>query len=190
MDFARTLFKTVILFVVLSQSVWAVEVAEAETQPSLEAMLWVQQAEPQADAVVYDRTLATIYDQFSFAPIWRDYRAKDELETQINIISLAGISQDFEWRALLLRDLRNSGDWRAYDVFATDSLLALMSYIDQIPEHGKSWYFGTDITEQLLSLLKGAHYPLLRQPPRMHCMTLYLVCVPTHPSTVQWQKPL
>ncbi|MBV7297043.1 L,D-transpeptidase family protein [Enterovibrio paralichthyis] len=149
MDFSRTLFKTVILFVVLSQSVWAVEVAEAETQPSLEAMLWVRQAEPQADAVVYDRTLATIYDQFSFAPIWRDYRAKDELETQINIISLAGISQDFEWRALLLRDLRNSGDWRAYDVFATDSLLALMSYIDQIPEHGKRWYFGTDITEQL-----------------------------------------
>lgn len=146
---ARTLFKTAIVCISLSFSAWATEVERVGSLPSVEAMLWVQQAEPEADVVLYKTALARIYEQQRFAPIWHDYRAKDELETQINIISLAGISQDFEWRALLLRELRARGDWRAYDVFATDSMLALISYIEHIPQQGKSWFFGTDITEAL-----------------------------------------
>nr|WP_245621557.1 L,D-transpeptidase family protein [Enterovibrio calviensis] len=120
-----------------------------QQKPSLSALTWVKQAESEVGVVSHTSELANIYEFFSFSPIWHDYRAKDELETQINIISLAGLSEDFEWRALMLRDLRSSGDWRAYDVFATDSLLALTRYIDGIPEHGKSWFFGTDITDDL-----------------------------------------
>ncbi|MGF1767146.1 L,D-transpeptidase family protein [Enterovibrio makurazakiensis] len=120
-----------------------------QQKPSLSALTWVKQAESEVGVVSHTSDLANIYEYFSFSPIWHDYRAKDELETQINIISLAGLSEDFEWRALMLRDLRSSGDWRAYDVFATDSLLALTRYIDGIPTHGKSWFFGTDITDDL-----------------------------------------
>ncbi|MDD1782836.1 L,D-transpeptidase family protein [Enterovibrio sp. ZSDZ35] len=140
----RMIFKALIFFALLPHVAMAVQAAD-ERRASEEALLWVQQAEPEVAIVTYPNDVARIYESFSFSPIWHDYRAKDELETQINIISLAGISQDFEWRAVILRELRASGDWRAYDVFATDSLLALIGYIESIPENGKSWFFGTDI---------------------------------------------
>ncbi|CZF78520.1 murein L,D-transpeptidase [Grimontia celer] len=146
---ARTLIKTLFVYIAMPLAANALETVESPDAASQEAVLWVQQAEPEPGVVTYSQDLANIYEFFSFAPIWHDYRAKDELETQINIISLAGISQDFEWRAVLLRELRANADWRAYDVFATDSLLALVGYIESVPEFGKSWYFGTDIGETL-----------------------------------------
>ncbi|USH01229.1 L,D-transpeptidase family protein [Grimontia kaedaensis] len=146
---ARTLIKTLFVCVAMPLAANALETVESPNAASQEAVLWVHQAEPEPGVVTYSQDLANIYEFFSFAPIWHDYRAKDELETQINIISLAGISQDFEWRAVLLRQLRASADWRAYDVFATDSLFALVGYIESVPEFGKSWYFGTDIGEAL-----------------------------------------
>nr|WP_232313078.1 peptidoglycan-binding protein [Enterovibrio coralii] len=146
----RTIFKALIVFALIPSAAMALQAAD-ERRASEEALLWVEQAEPEVGLITYSNDVANIYETFSFSPIWHDYRAKDELETQINIISLAGISQDFEWRAVILRELRASGDWRAYDVFATDSLLALMSYIESVPENGKSWFFGTDIDEALAS---------------------------------------
>ncbi|NGN97349.1 L,D-transpeptidase family protein [Grimontia sp. S25] len=146
---ARTLIKALFVYVAMPLAANALETMESPNSVSKEAVLWVKQAEPEPGVVNFTYDVAKIYEYFSYAPIWHDYRAKDELETQINIISLAGISQDFEWRAVILRQLRASGDWRAYDVFATDSLLALIGYIESIPEFGKSWYFGTDISEAL-----------------------------------------
>ncbi|WP_325892927.1 L,D-transpeptidase family protein [Grimontia sp. NTOU-MAR1] len=145
----RTLIKTLFVCVAMPLAANALETVESPKTASQEAVLWVQQAEPEPGLVTYSQDLANIYEYFSFAPIWHDYRAKDELETQINIISLAGISQDFEWRAVILRELRASADWRAYDVFATDSLLSLISYTESVLEFGKSWYFGTDIDTAL-----------------------------------------
>ncbi|CZF82109.1 L,D-transpeptidase family protein [Grimontia marina] len=146
---ARTLIKTLFVCVAMPLAANALETVESPKTASQEAVLWVQQAESEPGLVTYSQDLANIYEYFSFAPIWHDYRAKDELETQINIISLAGISQDFEWRAVILRELRASADWRAYDVFATDSLLSLISYTESVLEFGKSWYFGTDIDTAL-----------------------------------------
>ncbi|MBE1274270.1 murein L,D-transpeptidase [Enterovibrio baiacu] len=185
MVFARMLFKTLLVFALFPLSVWA-NVGNVEpNKPSENAITWIQQAEAESGVVTYTQDLAVIYEYFSFSPIWHDYRAKDELETQVNIISLAGISQEFEWRAVLLRELRVSGDWRAYDVFATDSLLALMSYNAQVPLHGKSWFFGTDINETFPAPTKTQTTNLLMAASRN---SLYDYVFSLRPDTPQYRE--
>ncbi|STO57662.1 L,D-transpeptidase family protein [Grimontia hollisae] len=185
MFFSHTLFLTLFIYIAVPMSVIALEMTASPKSTSEPAIMWVQQVEPEPGVVAYTDDVARIYEYFSFTPIWHDYRAKDELETQINIISLAGISQDFEWRAILLRELRTNGDWRAYDVFATDSLLALISYIASIPEFGKSWYFGTDITQPLPS-------PTLTQSNKLIVYAgrnqLYDFVYDLRPDTSQYRK--
>ncbi|OEE58121.1 peptidoglycan-binding protein [Enterovibrio norvegicus FF-454] len=187
---ARTLFKTLWVTALIPMFLWAPslcasEPSDMQKKPSLAAVTWVKQAESDVGLVSNTNELANIYEYFSFSPIWHDYRAKDELETQINIISLAGLSENFEWRAVVLRDLRSSGDWRAYDVFATDSLLALISYIESIPDNGKSWFFGTDITESLPS-------PTVTQTNKLIAFAsrnkLYRFVFELRPSTSQYKQ--
>lgn len=122
-----------------------VETTEQLNSPaSAQAVEWISLTQSELVPLAYPKQLAQVYEHNEFLPIWTDNDARIELETQINVISLAGISPEFEWRALQLQGLKQESEWERYDVFATDSLFALMSYIESIPEFGKSWFFGTD----------------------------------------------
>ncbi|WBA13628.1 L,D-transpeptidase family protein [Salinivibrio proteolyticus] len=103
---------------------------------------WLQAAAPDATVLAYPDLLTRDYLEHGFVLLWERDDARYELETQVNVISLAGISPEFEWRAWQLRQLREQGQDLAYDVFATDTLYALLSYQAAIPQKGKQWFFG------------------------------------------------
>lgn len=75
MGFVRTIIKALVVFALFPFAAMAVE-ASNERRISEEALLWVQQAEPEVGIVTYTDEVARIYESFSFSPIWHDYRPK------------------------------------------------------------------------------------------------------------------
>ncbi|SIN83875.1 murein L,D-transpeptidase [Salinivibrio sp. ES.052] len=103
---------------------------------------WIEAAAPDATVLAYASALTEDYLAHGFSLIWTQPAARDELETQVNVISLAGFSPEFEWRAWQLRQLRAQNSDTAYDIFATDTAYALLSYLGAIPDKGMQWFFG------------------------------------------------
>ncbi len=88
---------------------------------------WLESAAPDATVLAYPQALTQDYLDNGFSLIWTQDAARDELETQVNVISLAGFSPEFEWRAWQLRQLRQQPSDAAYDIFATDTALCAAS---------------------------------------------------------------
>jgi len=103
---------------------------------------WLESAAPDATVLAYPQALTQDYLDNGFSLIWTQDAARDELETQVNVISLAGFSPEFEWRAWQLRQLRQQPSDAAYDIFATDTAYALLRYLSVIPDKGMQWFFG------------------------------------------------
>ncbi|WP_025739498.1 L,D-transpeptidase family protein [Salinivibrio socompensis] len=103
---------------------------------------WLESAAPDATVLAYTSALTQDYLDNGFSLIWTQDAARDELETQVNVISLAGFSPEFEWRAWQLRQLRQQRSDTAYDIFATDTAYALLSYLSVAPDKGMQWFFG------------------------------------------------
>ncbi|WP_176719652.1 L,D-transpeptidase family protein [Salinivibrio sp. BNH] len=104
---------------------------------------WLESAAPDATVLAYPSALTQDYLDNGFSLLWTQDAARDELATQVNVISLASFSPEFEWRAWQLRQLRQQGSDTAYDIFATDTAYALMSYLNAVPDKGMRWFFGS-----------------------------------------------
>ncbi|MFD2179667.1 L,D-transpeptidase family protein [Veronia pacifica] len=137
-------FWTLVAFLSISSITLASQPYGENIEP-LNERPWLADVEQEVGHLAHKKFLSTLYERFSDQPLWSNPMARDELETQINVISLSGISKEFEWRATVLQDARLASDWKIYDVFATDSLLALMSYNSLIAENGKRWLFGRGV---------------------------------------------
>ena len=164
---------------------WGEKVLPAHTQEEEVGIRWLNKAEEKAGTLTYPEMLSLIYQSNVFSALWTDYRAKEELETQINVIFLSGFSEDFSWRAQKLKALRLNGDWHAYDLLATDSVLSLISYIGQISEYGKNWYFGGGHTEVLPI---PENFKLESMIAAIRDDSLYEFVFRLRPNTTQYEK--
>ena len=103
---------------VLPFFLWGEDAFPARTQVEDVEIQWLNKAQEKTGRLVYRDALSRIYQFTAFSALWTDYRAKEELETQLNVIFLSGFSEDFSWRVQKLKALRQNGDWHAYDVLA------------------------------------------------------------------------
>lgn len=187
MFFVQRDFRLFLIFTFIPFFSWAQENIQENDPAQQWALDWVKRVEINTGPLLFSKEMASVYSDFSFLPIWHDYQAKEELETQINVISLSGISQDFAWRAKMLRELRAMGAWQAYDVFATDTFLALISYIDQISKKGKSWFFGGMHTQKPLP---PAPFHIEALKTAVEEQNLYTFVLSLRPQTPQYLKML
>lgn len=126
----------------------ATEPVEAHA-PQVDAEQWVRQATSHLPSVRYIAQLAELYLANGYAPLWQDALAAEELEAQLRLLAMAAVSADFSRRYAQLKQLQQSNDWRQYDLLATDTLLAYMSYLERLPEYGRGWLFGAGVESRL-----------------------------------------
>ncbi|WP_064602955.1 L,D-transpeptidase family protein [Photobacterium sp. J15] len=113
------------------------------------AEMWVNEIAGDISVIRYINKLAQIYRDIGYTPLWQDTRAADEFERQLMVLSHANVSSDFSSRYSLLKHFKLSNDWRQYDLLATDTLLAYMSYVETVPEFGRGWFFGAGVDPDL-----------------------------------------
>ncbi|MCW8327256.1 L,D-transpeptidase family protein [Photobacterium sp. SDRW27] len=131
-------------------SVVSVQPQHAETVlQQQKAELWVSEIANNVTAIRYIDKLAQLYHGIGYTPVWQDTFASDEFEEQLRLVALSGVSSDFARRYSLLKYFKRSSDWRQYDLLATDSLLAYMSYAESLPEFGRGWLFGAGVESRL-----------------------------------------
>ncbi|MEJ2762414.1 L,D-transpeptidase family protein [Photobacterium sp. MCCC 1A19761] len=127
----------------------AAEPTVAAIAPQVDAEQWVRQTTSNLSSVRYINQLAALYLANGYAPLWQDSLATTALEEQLQLLALSGVSADFSRRYAQLAHLKQSNDWRQYDLLATDTLLAYMSYLEGLPEYGRGWLFGAGIDPSL-----------------------------------------
>ncbi|MGF1723222.1 L,D-transpeptidase family protein [Photobacterium nomapromontoriensis] len=113
------------------------------------ARRWVYDVANNIVAIRYVDQLADLYHGIGFVPLWQDTFTANEFEQQLRILVLSNVSRDFSRRYALLQQYKKSNDWRHYDLLATDTLLAYMSYIAGLPNHGREWLFGSGVEPRL-----------------------------------------
>lgn len=129
--------------------------AELEQQFSEEllqqkkARQWIHEVANDIATIRYVDQLADLYHNIGFVPLWQDSFTANEFEQQLRIVALSNISSDFTQRYQLLKQYKQSNDWRQYDLLATDTLFAYMSYVEGIPTYGREWLFGAGVEQRL-----------------------------------------
>ena len=113
------------------------------------ARQWVHEVANDIAAIRYVDELADLYQSIGFVPLWQDTFTASDFEQQLRLVVLSNISSDFNRRYSLLQHYKQANDWRQYDLLATDTLFAYMSYVEGIPTHGKGWLFGAGVAPQL-----------------------------------------
>ncbi|MGR5146386.1 L,D-transpeptidase family protein [Photobacterium alginatilyticum] len=113
------------------------------------AKQWVLEIANDVSAIRYIDKLAQLYHAIGYTPLWQDTFTANEFEEQLRLLAQSGVSADYTRRYSLLQHFKNSNDWRQYDLLATDSLLAYMSYIESLPEFGRGWLFGAGVESRL-----------------------------------------
>ena len=174
-----------LILLVLPFFSWGEDAFFLDTKEEDVAIGWLNKAQEKTGALAHREALSRIYQFTAFSALWTDYRAKEELETQLNVIFLSGFSEDFSWRVQKLKALRQNGDWHAYDVLATDSLLSLISYIGHVSEYGKNWFFGGEHTEVLPV---PADFKLESLMTALQDKSLYEFVFHLRPKTPQYEK--
>ncbi|MDV5168260.1 murein L,D-transpeptidase [Photobacterium rosenbergii] len=113
------------------------------------ARQWVHEVANDIAAIRYVDELADLYQSIGFVPLWQDTFTASDFEQQLRMVVLSNISSDFNRRYSLLKHYKQANDWRQYDLLATDTLFAYMSYVEGIPTYGKGWLFGAGVDPQL-----------------------------------------
>ncbi|WP_299018174.1 L,D-transpeptidase family protein [uncultured Photobacterium sp.] len=116
-----------------------------DTIQQQKAIQWVNEIADDISAIRYINQLSQLYHNLGYTPLWQDGLLANEFENQLKLLALANVSVDFTRRYSLLQHLKRSNDWRQYDLLATDSLLAYMSYVENMQEYGRGWLFGAGV---------------------------------------------
>ncbi|MGF1757011.1 L,D-transpeptidase family protein [Photobacterium sagamiensis] len=114
-----------------------------------QAKLWVEEVSDNLSEIQYVDELAKLYFSLGYTPLWHDSFAANEFEEQLRVVALSAVSSDFSRRYTQLKYYKLSNDWRQYDLLATDTLLAFMSYVENMPAYGRGWLFGAGVDVRL-----------------------------------------
>ncbi len=112
-----------------------------------ERLGWLDAA--QVDSLHYPYQVEAIYRNNHDQLIWHDTEQSSQLEFQLELIEEAGVHPLLAEQLNKLRKYRDNSQWYQYDVVATDSLIAYMSYAELAKQHGKDWFFGENIMQSL-----------------------------------------
>ncbi|WEM43374.1 L,D-transpeptidase family protein [Photobacterium sp. DA100] len=142
-----------------AEEVWPVQPLSAREQleqqfsddilQQKKARQWVHEVANNIAAIRYVDQLADLYQSIGFVPLWQDTFTASDFEQQLRMVVLSNISSDFNRRYSLLQHYKQANDWRQYDLLATDTLFAYMSYVEGIPSYGRGWLFGAGVDPQL-----------------------------------------
>lgn len=118
------------------------------------AMEWVRSLDERLDPLQHPKILASVYEERGFLPIWQDNRAIELFQSQLQWLSLSGVSPFFSARhKTLSENLPYTTDrWQEMDVLLTDTLLMYLSYLEGLPEHGQAWLFGEGLLSPLTAV--------------------------------------
>ncbi|KDM91785.1 L,D-transpeptidase family protein [Photobacterium galatheae] len=127
------------------------------------SLAWVNEVSSNLPGLRYRDQLAGIYHGLGYVPLWQDSFTVTEFEKQLWLLNLAQVSPDFDRRLRQLRHLKQANDWRQYDLLATDTLLAYLSFIEHVRDSRTHWLFGEAVpaqipapSDQTMSTLMGA----------------------------------
>ncbi|KLV01035.1 peptidoglycan-binding protein [Photobacterium aphoticum] len=113
------------------------------------ARQWIHEVANNINTIRYVDQLADLYHAVGFVPLWQDSFTANAFEQQLRMVALSGVSKNFTQRYTQLKQYKNSNDWRQYDLLATDTLFAYMSYVEGLPTQGKQWLFGSGVDARL-----------------------------------------
>ncbi|WP_330959275.1 L,D-transpeptidase family protein [Photobacterium sp. 53610] len=113
------------------------------------SLAWVNEVSGQLPGLRYREQLAQVYHGLGYVPLWQDSFTVTEFEKQLWFLTLAQVSPDFEHRLRQLRHLKQTNDWRQYDLLATDTLLAYLSFIENVRDSRTHWLFGETVPPQI-----------------------------------------
>lgn len=126
--------------------------------PYFSKLGWLEERSSVESLLQFPGQLERIYHQNNDQLIWVDMRDTQHFERQLDLVRLANISPLFERQLQALIHYRNQGDWFEYDLLATDTLMLYLSYAEQAPQQGVSWFFEQ---KKLLSLPQPSEQALL-----------------------------
>ncbi|MDO6707371.1 murein L,D-transpeptidase [Photobacterium sp. 1_MG-2023] len=113
------------------------------------SLAWIDEVSGQIPGLRYREQLARLYHGVGYVPLWQDSFTVSDLEQQLWVLTLAEVSPDFEARLKQLKHLKQSRDWRQYDLLATDTLLAYLSFIEHVLDDGSQWLFGQEVPARI-----------------------------------------
>ncbi|MFA0439812.1 hypothetical protein BCU70_11040 [Vibrio sp. 10N.286.49.C2] len=99
--------------------------------------------------LLYHSLVDYIYAETDSDEIWSDSELNAQLNLQLDMVNLAGFSPLFEDRVTRMQSLYQAQRFDEYDRLATDTLLLYISYIADVPELGKQWYFSESLVDAL-----------------------------------------
>jgi L,D-transpeptidase YcbB len=91
------------------------------------------------------KQIEELYNLSDHQLLWHkaNSHAAQQFEAELERIKRAGFSPFFTKQLNRLVKFREAASWREYDVVATDTLIAYMSYAELAPEKGREWMFDT-----------------------------------------------
>ncbi|MGD8109172.1 L,D-transpeptidase family protein [Vibrio sp. TRT 17S01] len=134
---------------------------QANALEYFEHMGWMKPNDKLETLIQYPELVERIYRKNDAQLIWFDLQQSSKLEFQLEVIQRAGFSPMFSKRLNHLQFYRKSNRWFEYDLLATDTLIAYLSYAEQASAIGTHWFFE--------SKLKGG----LPQPSQASMTALY-----------------
>ncbi len=136
----RTRF-IIIALILVSQMVWA--------EGYFEKIGWIESGNTNSMALQYPQLVEELYRNNGEQLIWFDLQQSSQLEFQLELIDNAGVNPMLSNHLKKMRFYRKSNRWYEYDLLATDSMIAYMSYAQLAKQHGKQWFFEERVVQSL-----------------------------------------
>lgn len=121
---------------------------------------WIVEKSPVTFFIQYPAQLEQIYAKNNYRRLWYDLNSGLALEHQLELIKYAGISPLFDRQLRYLTLYRERKSWYEYDLLATDTLLMFLSYAEQAPQEGMTWFFKLKLNHRLSAPSKEAMFNL------------------------------
>ncbi|WP_182033783.1 L,D-transpeptidase family protein [Vibrio diabolicus] len=89
----------------------------------------------------YPEVIDQLYQSTNYRLNWENESDIEQFLFQVNLVALAGVTDEFENQLHRINQVRWQGDNLDFDLVMTDSLLMYLSYLEQLPEEGINWLF-------------------------------------------------
>ncbi len=121
-----------------------------------EKLNWISPDSSVINLIQYPELVERVYRENNDNLIWFDVEQALRFEFQLELIKRARISPLFTSQLRFLQFYRKANRWFEYDLLATDTMLLYLSYAEQAPIHGGSWFFERQFASYLPKPSEGA----------------------------------
>ena len=93
----------------------------------------------------YPEVIDQLYQSTNYRLNWENEDDVAQLIFQMELVSLADVTQEFDNQLRRIEQVREQGDELDFDLVMTDSLLMYLSYLEQVPVEGINWLFANKV---------------------------------------------